>query len=409
VRLVVALLSLASCSQVFGLDSPSRRGGADADSRDAVDLDDTAAMSDAPLPLCKLLLGSDHSCSLRGGTVVCVGSNGFGELGTGATGGMSTTIAVAEGNVTAAASRYYHSCAVVSDGTGRCWGFNDAGQIGDSTMQTRPAPTVVMSVANIAELATGRDFSCARRTNGVVSCWGANDDGQLGDGTNTQQSVQMTNVILDGNAAVQLAGGGAQACALFSNGTGRCWGDNAFGQLGDNSQIDRSTPVALPVSDVRQIVTASYSTGPAVAGAQTCVLRDDLTVQCWGSNEYGNLGLGTMSAPVMAPATVNITSVVELAMGRYHVCARRQGGDVWCWGHNTDGQVGDGTQTDRESPTAVTLPQPAIHIAASGWHTCALLADQSAWCWGRNAAGQLGDSSTTMRTTPVASTVCSDP
>lgn len=363
---------------------------------------------DAPGPMrnCTLALGSDHSCVRRhsDNTVWCFGSDGLGELGNGGGGGSTTPQQVALGAPALTASgRSYHTCAGLSDGTARCWGYNDRGQIGDGSTAIGQSPTVVTALGGVVEIAAARTFACARRGNGTITCWGDNLSGQLGDGTFTSHTTPTTNVTGLPQAPTTLAVGSSSACARMPDNTAWCWGANAYGQLGDATTTDRSTPVLAPVASIAQIAPSGYSVPPAVGG-QTCALKIDRTVWCWGSNEFGQLGNGT-TTPSLTPVQVSgVSDAVELVMGRYQVCIRRMAGGVACWGRNEYGQVGDGSNTNRSAPVAITLPRPAVHLAGGGFHSCALLDDNSLYCWGNNGSGQLGDGSNTTRNSPVAST-----
>lgn len=363
---------------------------------------------DAPGPVasCTLTLGSDHSCLRRhsDNSVWCFGNDSLGEVGNGGGGGGPTPQQVALGIPALTVSgRSYHTCAGLSDGTARCWGYNDRGQIGDGSNSTRPSPVVVTGVSGVVEIAAARTFACARRGNATITCWGENADGQLGDGTTTDHSTATTNVIGLPLAPLTVSVGSSHACARLTDNSARCWGSNDFGQLGDGTLTHRPTPVVAPVTGIAQIAPGGYSVPPAV-GSQTCALKIDRTVWCWGSGEFGQLGNGA-SVSSMTPVQVSgVTDGVEVVMGRYHVCVRRMNGAVACWGRNEFGQVGDGSNANRAAPVAITLPRPAVHLAGGGFHSCALLDNNSLYCWGNNSSGQLGDGSTTNRNSPVAST-----
>jgi len=407
-RHAVAAAVLAGCSFAPASAPSDARRDADTGATDApAGLD---APSDAASPLhCTLLLGSDHSCALRTAdrSLWCVGENANGELGIGMPGGFSVTVTqVPLGQpVLRAGNRFFHTCALLADGTSRCWGQNDRFQLGDNTNLDRISPITVMNLASATEIASGRTFNCAVRTGGSVTCWGDNANGQLGDGSTMGRATPMTSVA-SVTSPVALALGASHACALLAGGTGMCWGTNTFGQLGNNSTTDAPSPIAMPITGIRQIAAGGYSTGTA-AGGQTCALRTSGTVACWGSNEFGQLGNGTTSLPIKTPVEVmNLDDAVELVMGRYHVCARRSAGGVVCWGRAEQNQIGDSDLLPHSVPKAITLPAAAVAIAAGGYHTCALLADDTVYCWGGNGRGQLGDGTTLPRVGAVASSLC---
>lgn len=383
-------------------DEPPLDGGVDGPPGDAPPGDGPPMIQRA----CALTLGSDHTCVHRfsDGSLWCYGSDADGQLGNGSGGGSPTAQQVNLGQaVVTAATRSYHTCAGLADGTARCWGRNDRAQIGDGTNITAQSPTTATGVTGVVEVLAARGFSCARRMDGSVTCWGENDEGELGDGTFMAHPTAATTVVDLPGAPTRLSVGGSHACATFAGGAARCWGSNDYGELGDGMTMPRNRPIAPPVTDVAQMAPGSYNQPPFV-GAQTCALKTDGTIWCWGSNDFGQLGNGTMTASPTPVQVMGVTDGVELTMGRWHGCVRRASGAVACWGRNNDGAVGDGTMMTRSAPVAVTLPRPALHIEAGGFHTCALLDDQSIRCWGRNANGQLGDGTNQQRLSPVMST-----
>ena len=126
-------------------------------------------------------------------------------------------------------------------------------------------------------LAAGRVYTCAVTAAGGVQCWGRNDFGNLGDGSTTDRSTPVPVSGL-GSGVIALAAGDAHTCALTAAGAVRCWGHNGIGQLGDGSTTDRSTPV--PVSGLGSGVVAL-----AAGASHTCALTAAGAVQCWGYND----------------------------------------------------------------------------------------------------------------------------
>ncbi|MDD5434431.1 MAG: hypothetical protein PH343_03280, partial [Nitrospira sp.] len=133
-----------------------------------------------------------------------------------------------------------------------------------------------------------------------------------------------------------------------------------------------------------------------------CAVMSDGTVKCWGNNNFGQLGDGTQTNRTMPVAVSGISTAVAIAGGYTHTCAVLAGGSVQCWGYNNVGQLGDGTTTNHITPVVVSGISTAVGIEAGTYHTCAVLADGAVKCWGANSAGQLGDGTTTNSTTPVA-------
>ena len=249
-----------------------------------------------------------------------------------------------------------HTCAILNDGTARCWGANSSGQLGDGTTTDKALPTQVSGLSNAISITAGWDHTCALLNDGTVKCWGYNSIGQLGDGTT---SNRLTPVSVSGiTNATSVAAGGAHTCALLSDGTARCWGWNYYGQLGDGTTTDRSTPVS--VSGITNAISI-------VAGwDHTCALLNDGTVKCWGENNTGQLGDGTTTNRLTPVSVSGITNAISVVAGGAHTCALLNDGTVKCWGRNNYGQLGDGTTTDRSTPVSVNFADQGLYVNSTG-------------------------------------------
>jgi alpha-tubulin suppressor-like RCC1 family protein len=126
----------------------------------------------------------------------------------------------------------------------------------------------------------------------------------------------------------------------------------------------------------------------------TCAVRNDGTMRCWGYNADGQLGDGTQTDRPTPITVSGLTTAVTVSAGIFHTCAVLVGGTARCWGDNSSGQLGDNSTTRRRTPVNVASLTNAIAISAGGFHTCALLADGTVRCWGENGNGQLGDGTT---------------
>jgi alpha-tubulin suppressor-like RCC1 family protein len=355
--------------------------------------------------LAEIGAGWYHSCARKADrSVWCWGFNADGELGDGTTASPKASPVQVTGLGTAAvelAVGISHTCARKADGSVWCWGFDDFGQIvGGGTDPITPSPVQVTALGTSAvEITAGYYQTCARKADGSVWCWGGNDDGELGDGTTVTPSspVQVTAL---GTSAVEITAGVYQTCARKADGSVWCWGNNDYGQVGDGTTV---SPRPLPV----QVAALGTSVVEIAAGYfHTCARKADGSVWCWGSNFYGQMGNGTVtkSEPVPVQVTALGTSAVEIATGYFHSCARKADGTVWCWGYDGDGEIGDGTTAFRRpSPTQVSaLGTTAVAITAGGGHSCARTPDGSAWCWGADQYGQMGDGTTgSPRPSPV--------
>ncbi len=354
--------------------------------------------------------GSRHTCALRSnGTVWCWGFNEDGELGNDEfsntmIGDIPTPVEVpgisSATQVSAGGDIYGgHSCALLSDGRIKCWGVNDYGQLGNGSTAEYgiPTPVDVKGISTATQIAAGGDHSCALLSDGTVRCWGWNEYGQLGDGTtdNSPTPVEVNGI----STAIQIAAGGAHTCAVLFEGKVECWGVHT-GQLGDGTTDNSPMPV-----EVKGISTASQ-----IATGGRCILLSDGEVECWGYNNWGQLGNGTTEdSPTPVEAT-GIWTATGVAAGGNHTCARLSGGKVECWGANTHGQLGDGAspldydwinRDPHPIPIKVKGISTATHITAGEDHTCALLSGGRVMCWGSNNDGQLGDGTHYRSSTPV--------
>lgn len=334
-----------------------------------------------------------------------------------------------------------HTCALLSDGTVKCWGGDQFGQLGDSLAQDSTTPTAVPGVTGATVIAAGLWHTCALLAGGSVECWGADPftEEALFSGQDAGAFVPTKPAYVPGLRGAVLVGSGPTAdqnCAIASTGSVQCWGANVTGQLGDGTTISTLTPTTVP----------DLSGAVRIAGAEanTCAVLSDGTVRCWGANHDGQLGNGTLDASVTPVAVSGITDAVNVSLGWYSACALRLGGTVQCWGQNLNGPqplltpttvvglasaaaIGGGPNhfcavlTDRTVacwgddssigpddaghyvpvPGAVPGVSGAIAVAVGGAHTCVLLAAGFVKCWGANSHGQLGDGTTMDSQVPV--------
>ena len=279
--------------------------------------------------------GGSHSLALcSNGTVAAWGYNGDGELGDNyvsafqshvpvAVNTASGVSALAGKTVVAVACGNEHNLALCSDGTVAAWGGNNYGQVGDNSTTNRPVPVMVNTASNVSALygklvvaiAAGGAYSLALCGDGTVAAWGENGWGQLGDGDliDPHRMPVMVNAAsnvsaLYGKTVVAIAAGYAHSLALCSDGTVAAWGENNYGQLGDNTQTPRNVPVAVNTNSGLSALYGKTVVAIAAGYTHSLALCSDGTAAAWGANYYGMLGDNTETARVV-PVAVNSNSL----------------------------------------------------------------------------------------------------
>lgn len=347
----------------------------------------------------QIAAGGSYTCALlSNGTVKCWGYNPCGQIGEPSATALWSVSAVEVNDLLDAlevsvGDRF--ACAALRNGTIECWGCNEYGQLGDGTTSGSAIPVAAQGLSNAVQVVADDSTACARLHDGTVTCWGAVAV-RFGDG-GTATPGGLTRVAMQGLAGtVQLAGYGFDSCALNSDGTEECWGSNDHGQLGDGTMMDSPTPVAVQgLTGVVQIARVSSS---------SCALLHDGTVRCWGANTYGELGNGTTNDSLTPVSVQGISTAVQVSTG---ACAILADETVRCWGGNWAGQLGNGdnSKTNSSTPVVVTGLSGVSQISHGGSHTCALLSDGTARCWGDNSYGELGDGTRNSSSLPVTVTV----
>jgi alpha-tubulin suppressor-like RCC1 family protein len=419
-------------------------------------------------------LGNAHACAIKAGVVRCWGRNHNSQLGINnatyqsmpvAIGGLTNVASVAAGGMTTCAVTQTgelwcwgmnngigtgafnvprrvmglppiaqvaistndliysatHACAVATDGSVWCWGFNGRSQLGVAGMTNSATPVQAMLSSQAQQLAIGDHVTCALLATREVMCWGGGDEGRLGDGT--EPFARAEPALVPVSDVVGISAHAGTVCARTAIGELYCWGQNHAGQLVGHTALSAAAPVKLPFRDVRSIgvgfdhacalegdvvycwgrdrtdrprpTTAATVALQAVdslhaAGGHTCAHRTDNTIYCWGENTYGQLGDGTRTDRTVPVGILD--GAASVATGAQHSCATDTSGGVHCWGYDDAAQVsGVRASTPVLEPTPVAgVAEPIVALSAGGTHTCARSFAENIWCWGWNAEGQAG-------------------
>ena len=355
--------------------------------------------------------------------------------------------------VTQAAAGGGYTLALLNDGTVMGLGGNGSGQLGDGTTTRRLAPVAVSGLANITAIAAGSGHSLARRNDGSVWAWGNNNNGQLGNNTTTNQLVPVQVVGVGGAgfltniAAISASGTNNHSLAVSDTGVVYAWGLNNAGQLGDGTTTQQMAPVAV-------IGLSGIFTAVSAGNNHSLALRNDGTVWAWGSNNNGQLGIGTIdfgahSTPVQVPG---LTGVAAISAGNLSSFALKSDGSIWAWGSNnadpnvfqqaiptentslpavlslkagngyalfiiqigsipwvggwgvnTNGVLGNGTfNFSADSIPVLGFAGKTPSSVSANNHSLAVMTDGTVWGWGLDNNGQLGDSPVVSNATPTA-------
>lgn len=328
-----------------------------------------------PLPSCSdppgcavlapgaVAIGVQHSCALVGdGTAKCWGSNDYGQLGSGAVGGVSQAASVVGlDDISSLAATDYGTCALAAAGRVYCWGLgpNDTNAMPGEEPGT---PHALTGFEQITMIATGTAHLCALRGDGKVLCTGVATDAIGGP-----DSVNVVSGIDD---ATFVAAGHDHSCAIVAGGSVKCWGSNQYGQLGNQTTASTSVPIAVEgVSGARML---------ALGHEFSCAVTTDFSVNCWGSDFPPSLD-----------------DVIGIAAREGNACLAKVDGTVVCSGEELATESGI-----RSGLCAATVPgfdlEDLKGLAVSPIHACAVVGDgtaRAAWCWGNDKKGQLGTGS----------------
>jgi alpha-tubulin suppressor-like RCC1 family protein len=364
------------------------------------DVDTTPALCKWSIVPSSLTCGGMHTCLVTaGGGIKCWGNNASGQLGDGTTEvkRQPTDVLGFDSDVVAVSAGYVHTCAVTASGDAKCWGENFDGRLGDGSAIDSPLPVdVAITPGSVAAVSAGLNHGCAVKSTSGTKCWGQNDKGQLGSG-DTVMSLSPIDVLGLSTGLVSIAAGGSRTCAVMDDGDLRCWGLNEQGELGIGTLWNSTEPVEVyPAGSGVVSVSAGL-------GSMTWALLDTGGVWFWSDD---GTGTNYSSLPRLVPGMSSGVSMI--AAGFAHGCAVMSAtGAAWCWGWNRNGQLGNGTTVYPTGAVPVSeLDLGVIEICAGGSgvdcsHSCAVTRAGSVKCWGCNLTGQLGNGLSSDSPIPV--------
>lgn len=322
--------------------------------------------------------GFEHACAvLSNGAVRCWGSNTNGQLGNGFADPLESRqwlLDLGPHNKDVSAGGQ-HTCLVKEDGSVRCWGLNSWTRLGTGQydhLEVLPPITPVGLTSGIKRVFAAQEYTCAINESNQLLCWGYNGYGYLYPGQNYSYSPVI--VAAAGSDVATLGTGFTHMCSLSTTGVVRCWGRNGSGQVGNNTTVDQQSPVELTVLGAGNRAIAAGSDF-------SCVLTAAGGIKCWGTNTYGQLGDGSTlqrSTPVDVQGMT--ADVVAIGVSQQHACGILASGQVKCWGRNLYNALGNGGAVDSAVPVAVVGVRPGAIALAAG--SCVLLSSGDVQCWG---------------------------
>ena len=352
---------------------------------------------------CQISAGEGHSVAIdRNGRVWGWGSNNNGQLGDNSTSVRATPV-----SIFSAATRTFckisagqnFTTAIDRNGRAWGWGFNSTGQLGNNSTAQVTIPTSVLgAIKTFCHISSGGEHTLAIDRNGRAWSWGRNSNAQLGDASITSR---LTPVSVAGGVKTfcRIDAGNIHNLAIDRNGRLWAWGNNGNGRLGDNSIMERPTPVSV-LGTVKTFCKIS------AGGNYSLAIDKNGRAWAWGLNQDGNLGDNTLSSR-LTPVSVGgaVKTFCHISAGGGHSLAVDRNGRVWGWGINSGGVLGNNFIVSSSTPRAVYGTRTFCQIGVrSGFNlfTTAIDRNGRVWGWGSNNNGQLGNSSVTSERTPVS-------
>lgn len=266
------------------------------------------------------------------------------------------------GAATQVAAGFLHTCALLVGGTVRCWGSGANGPLGyNNGASVGNGVGVAITVAGdvpvggaVSQITAGNSVTCALLTSGAVRCWGFGGGGVLGYNNTNTIGAGVTSIIAAGDVplggtATRIFTSGSHTCAALTTGAVRCWGSGASGRLGYNATANIADGIGVTIVAAGDIVTGGSVTGISTGAQHTCAALSSGAVRCWGDGTDGKLGYNNVSAvgdgvglAIAAAGDVPLGAapVMAVSAGDLHTCALFTSGAVRCWGSGASGRLG---------------------------------------------------------------------
>jgi alpha-tubulin suppressor-like RCC1 family protein len=288
--------------------------------------------------------------------------------------------------------------AIKTNGSLWAWGWNQYGQLGDGTITRvvtdRRTPARIGTGNDWEAVDTGNGFTVALKTDGSLWAWGNNEYGQLGNNKGGEDEMETAPVRIGYDTDwLAVSAGNRHTAAIKTDGSLWAWGSNNYGQLGNGTTTNSRVPVRIGTDNDWLIVCAG-SLG-------TLAIKTDGSLWGWGYNGLGSLGIGTTIDTNSVPVQIEPGTTWQAVSTDGHTLAIKTDGSLWAWGSNVYGQIGNSTGIDSAVPVKIGNGSDWLAVSAGGWHTIAIKRDGSLWAWGMNEYVQLGDGTSTHRSAPV--------
>ncbi|MDR5655331.1 putative Ig domain-containing protein [Ruixingdingia sedimenti] len=349
------------------------------------------------LEVAQISVGNLHACAvMTDGGVKCWGDGAYGKTGQGSTDDITvpTNVTTLGKNIRQVSAGGSHTCAVLTDDTAKCWGSGVYGQLGNDTKTTSYVPVIVSNLSNVDKIIAGAIHTCATLKSGGVKCWG--NAGRVGDGSFSERTVPTS--VSDINEVVRSIAASLQdghTCVATISGAVKCWGWNAYGQIGNGTKTDVHSPYTVSNLGAKAIAVATTE-------GSSCAILENGKIKCWGWNDSGRLGNGTTSNSLTPVDVSGISGASAISGGQSHICAI-DSSRLKCWGSNSSGQLGIGTSITKSTTpvSVVNLPENILTISAGTSSNCALVVSGGLKCWGNNSQGTVGDGTKVQKSSPV--------